>query len=37
MTNFDCDYCGEDAEEIHQIDDGNSFICENCYVNNYEE
>ena len=31
---FDCDYCGEECNDIYQLkNDPDSFICEECYLN----
>jgi hypothetical protein len=33
MTNFPCDHCGGDCDDYHQVDNGEAFVCEVCYLN----
>ena len=31
-TIFDCDYCKADIIECYQLEEGHSFVCEECYL-----
>lgn len=33
---FDCDYCFNDTKEVYSVDEGHSFICEECLLENEE-
>jgi hypothetical protein len=32
MNDFDCDDCGGECDDVYQFDNGNTFVCEDCYT-----
>lgn len=31
VTEFDCDDCGQNCDEVNQHDEGNTFVCTQCH------
>lgn len=33
---FDCDECEQNCDEVNSVEDGNTFLCTNCYLSRPE-